>query len=180
MPAALLEYLQVYYGILLANNEFSYDSQCPLSLSRAGDNGFDAVLESLRPEIGRLVGLDLAPTYSYTRCYAKGDLLERHVDRPSCEVSVTVSIRIPPRAGPSSIYLKPPAKRAQRIDLLEGDGCIYAGAEVEHWRERFRCAGYIQLFLHYIRKRGPHYPALIFDGRKGLGTGYRPRRIKKA
>ena len=52
--------------------------------------------------------------------------------------------------------------------------------EVEHWRDQFRVDGYIQLFLHYITKRGPHYPALVFDGRDGLGDFYPTRRRKKA
>jgi len=176
----ILDYLKVYYGIVLANGGFSADEQCPLSLARAGDSGFDAILEWIRPEISRLVGMELAPTYSYTRRYSKGEKLERHVDRDACEVSVTVSIQIPPRAGPSSIYLKTPRNGERRIDLREGDGCVYAGTEVEHWRDRFRTDGYIQLFLHYIRKRGPHYPALVFDGRAGLGTFYGTRRRKKA
>ena len=180
LPPPILDYLKVYYGIVLANGEFTVDSQCPLSLARSGDSGFDAVLEWIRPEIGRLVGAELAPTYSYTRRYAKGETLERHLDRDACEVSVTISIRIPPRAGPSSIFLKTPRDGERRIDLREGDACIYAGTEVEHWRESFRVDGYIQLFLHYIRKRGPHYPGLVFDGRAGLGTFYEAPRRKKA
>ena len=31
-------------------------------------------------------GLELIPTYSYSRAYKKGDILRRHKDRPSCEI----------------------------------------------------------------------------------------------
>ena len=34
-------------------------------------------------------GLQLIPTYSYARIYKKGDILKRHKDRPSCEISTT-------------------------------------------------------------------------------------------
>lgn len=171
LPQALLEYLKVYYTILLANDRFSRDTQCPSSLSLSGDPALDGVLEWIRPEVGRLIGFTLAPTYSYTRRYAKGELLGRHFDRAACEISVTASIQIPKGAGPSVIYLQPPHAGETKVEMLEGDGCIYAGSEVEHWRERFRVDGYIQLFLHFIAKRGPHYPDLLFDGRERLGTG---------
>jgi hypothetical protein len=170
LPPPLLDYLKAYYTILLANNRFSHDDNCPSSLSLGGDPALDAILEWIRPELGRLVGFSLAPTYSYTRRYAKGEVLSRHLDRPACEVSVTVSIQIPKGAGPSVIYLKPPDLKETRIEMLEGDGCIYAGTEVEHWRKRFRVDGYIQLFLHFISRRGPHYPEQLFDGRECLGT----------
>lgn len=179
LPPPLLEYLKVYYAVLLADNYFSHDSQCPSSLSLGRDPALDAVLEWIRPEVGRLVGFPLAPTYSYTRRYAKGELLARHRDRAACEISVTISIQIPKRAGPSIMYLKPPHAEEAKVEMLEGDGCIYAGTEVEHWRNRFRVGGYIQLFLHFIARRGPHYPKLLFDGRERLGTAVRRRSKKK-
>ena len=170
LPPPLLEYLKVYYAILLADNRFCRDDQCPSSLSLGGDPALDAVLEWIRPELGRLVGFTLAPTYSYTRRYARGERLARHVDRAACEISVTASVQIPKRAGPSVMYLKPPHAKEAKVEMLEGDGCIYAGTEVEHWRERFRVDGYIQLFLHFIARRGPHYPNQLYDGRERLGT----------
>lgn len=172
LPRPILEYLKVYYAVLLTNNTFSRDEQCPSSLSLGADSGLDAILEWVRPEVGRLVGFELAPTYSYTRRYAKGELLPRHTDRNACEVSVTTSIEIPKGAGPSVVHLKPPNAPETKVEMREGDGCIYAGTEVEHWRERFRFDGYVQLFLHFISKRGPNYPELVFDGRKCLGADY--------
>ena len=38
-------------------------------------------------------GLKLVPTYSYTRLYRKGNILQRHKDRPSCEISTTLNLR---------------------------------------------------------------------------------------
>jgi hypothetical protein len=64
-PRPILDYLNVYCGILLANNRFSKDDQCPLSLSIGGDPGLDAVLEWIRPEISHLVvGLKLVIAYN--------------------------------------------------------------------------------------------------------------------
>jgi len=180
LPQTILEYLKAYYAILLANNRFCKDSECPLSLSLGGDAALDAVLEWIRPEVSRLVGFDLAPTYSYTRRYARGEVLTRHTDRAACEISVTASIQIPKGAGPSVVRLKPPNFDETKVEMFEGDGCVYAGTEVEHWRERFRVGGYIQLFLHFIAKHGRNYPKQMFDGRECLGAGSKKRkRVKK-
>src|SRR6184192_4073291 len=183
LPQTLLDYLKVYYAILMANNRFGTDDQCPSSLSLGGDAALDAVLEWIRPEVSRLVGFELAPTYSYTRQYAKGEVLARHRDRAACEISVTVSIQIPKGAGPSVVYLKPPNFNEIKIEMFEGDACVYAGPEVEHWRERFRIGGYIQLFLHFVAKHSPNYPKLMFDGRECLGADFERQRkqtLKKA
>lgn len=179
LPPPLLEYLKVYYGILLANGRFGHDSQCPSSLALGGDPALDAVLEWLRPRLEKLLGFPLAPTYSYTRVYAKGEELRRHVDRAACEISVTAAIQIAKRAGPSVVYLKPPGAPEVKVEMLEGDGCVYAGTEVEHWREKFRVNGYTQLFLHFIKRRGGNYPELVFDGREHLGSLSRKRATKK-
>jgi len=180
LPQTILEYLKVYYAVLLANNRFCNDSECPSSLSLGGDAALDAVLEWIRPEVSRLVGFDLAPTYSYTRQYARGEVLTRHTDRDACEISVTASIQIPKGAGPSVVHLKPPTLDETKVEMFEGDGCVYAGTEVEHWRERFRVGGYIQLFLHFIAKHGRNYPRLTFDGRQCLGAAPRKGNLKKA
>jgi hypothetical protein len=170
LPPPLLDYLKVYYAILLANEQFGHDSQCPSSLALGNDPALDAVLEWLRPKLEELLGIKLAPTYSYTRVYAKGEELVRHLDRDACEISVTAAIRIPKGASPSVIYLKPPGDPEVKVEMGEGDGCVYAGTEVEHWREKFHVKGYTQLFLHFIARRGRYYPGLLFDGRERLGS----------
>jgi hypothetical protein len=176
LPQPMLEYLKVYYQVLQANGGFRKDNQCPLSLSAGGDPAFDAVLCWINPDVGRLVGFDLAPTYSYTRIYTKGDVLRRHIDRASCEISVTVSIEIPKGAGPSILHLKPPNMPETTVEMFEGDGCVYAGTEVEHWREPIPRDGYIQLFLHFINKLGQHFPEWTYDKRKHLGAPFLSRR----
>src|SRR5439155_21995903 len=41
LPQAILKYLKVYYAVLMANNRFCIDSQCPSSLSLCGDAAVD-------------------------------------------------------------------------------------------------------------------------------------------
>lgn len=113
----------------------------------------DTVLERVWPYIEQVLGEELLPTYSYSRLYTNGNVLEKHTDRPSCEISMTVQL------GRSHHYAWPIYMGSKRFDLAEGDGVIYRGCDVEHWRDA--CDGpdgYItgQIFLHYVRKNGPY------------------------
>src|SRR5438093_12791386 len=90
LPATILEYLKVYYAILMAKNRFCNDSQCPSSLSLGGHRRLDTIMERIRPEVSRLVGFDLAPIFSYTRQYAKGEVVARPMDRAACDICVPV------------------------------------------------------------------------------------------
>jgi len=68
------------------------DQQVPMTPSGYGDPAFDGLLEHLRPRVESHPGLRLPPTYSHFRMYKRGDVLERHRDRPACEISVTLNI----------------------------------------------------------------------------------------
>src|SRR3977135_2366142 len=68
------------------------DEQVPGTPSSYGDFVMDGLLESLLPEIEHASGLALFPTYSYFRMYKHGDILAKHTDRPSCEISVTLCL----------------------------------------------------------------------------------------
>jgi hypothetical protein len=114
---------------------------------------FETLHERLWPAVEHAVGEELIPTYAYARLYSNGDVLERHSDRPACEVSVTIQL------GRSHHYSWPIYMGGRRLDLAEGDGVIYPGCDVEHWRDK--CdgpEGYYagQVFLHFVRKNGPY------------------------
>jgi hypothetical protein len=170
LPRPILDYLKVYFQILLMNGVLSPDRLAPLSPGRGGDPGLDAFLDLAGPEIGRRIGRDLVPTVSYARIYMQGDRLPRHTDRDSCEFAVSVCIATPPGAKAHSLYFRRPGGRARRVSMREGDACVYLGTAVEHWRDPFPESGHIQLFLCYIDRQGPHFPALRFDGRPRLGA----------
>jgi hypothetical protein len=172
LPRSILDFLRVYFRIQAMNGKLKPDSQAPLSLSVYGDPALDAFLDFVGPEMRRRVGRDLVPAVSYARIYMKGDVLVPHTDRPSCEVSVSICLATPAGADPSPLYFRRSGRRARKVTMREGDACIYRGAEIEHWRDPFPEGGHIQLFLHYIDRNGPHFPALRFDGRPRLGMPY--------
>jgi len=114
---------------------------------------FETLHERLWPVIEQITGEELMPTYAYARLYSNGDVLEKHTDRPACEVSITIQL------GRSHHYAWPIYMGGQRFDLAEGDGVIYPGCDVEHWRDK--CdgpEGYYagQVFLHFVRKHGEY------------------------
>ena len=116
-----------------------------------GEIGCEVVLESVWPVVEEAVGEELIPTYSYARLYGNGDELNVHSDRPSCEVSVTIQL------GRSHHYAWPIFMGGHRFDLAEGDGVIYKGCDILHWRDK--CNGppdYYsgQLFCHFVKANG--------------------------
>lgn len=130
------------------------DQQVPHSLLSIGhETVFDTVSEMIWPKIESITGLELIPTYCYSRLLKNGNDLKKHKDRPSCEISITIQL------GRSHHYAWPIYMGGKRVDLAEGSAVIYKGCEVEHWREE--CDGpdgYYsgQLFCHYVKADGEY------------------------
>ena len=68
------------------------DAQVPGVYSHYADPVMETLLMKVLPVMKEQTGLDLIPTYSYTRVYTKGSILWRHKDRPSCEISTTLNL----------------------------------------------------------------------------------------
>jgi hypothetical protein len=143
------------------------DNQLRDTPSCYADPFMESVLERLLPRIAEASGLQLDPTYSYFRVYKHGDVLAAHVDRPSCEVSVTISIGFEADAAwPIWVEWH---DAAVPIALAPGDGLVYRGIEMRHWRDAFDGVEATQLFLHYVDRNGPHRE-WKFDRRPHLGN----------
>ena len=145
--------------------EFGGDCQVPNTPYAYGDPAFDGLLEYLRPRIEEHSGLSLSPTYSYFRMYKHGDTLERHRDRPACEISVSLNIGQVP-STPWPFYVEGNMEPYSAL-LSPGDALLYRGIDVFHWREPFQGNHLVQVFLHYVDRDGPHADQR-FDGRMTL------------
>lgn len=142
------------------------DQQCPSSDAIYGDPSFDKLLQDFAKPIGDQVGRELIPTYSYARIYRPGEILKRHKDRPSCEISATLTL------GYDAKFLWPiyfDDEKEVSVGLEIGDLAVYKGTEVVHWRKPFKGEWHVQVFLHYVDANGP-YKDHAFDGRGQLGT----------
>ena len=157
------------------------DQQVPNTYSHYADMVMETLLMKMLPVMKKETGLDLIPTYSYARAYKKGDILKRHKDRPSCEISTTLNLG----GDPWPIFIdgtgadtvideykqihKPNAPGGTKVLLDVGDMLVYSGCELEHWREPFEGNICGQVFLHYNHVNGPFANKNMFDGRPKLG-----------
>ena len=157
------------------------DIQIPNTYSIYSDHVMETLMMKVIPKMKQETGLQLIPTYSYARLYKNGDILKRHKDRPSCEVSCTLNL-----GGDSwPIFIdgtgqdtvideyknihKPNAPKGTKVLLDVGDMLVYSGCELEHWREPFDGNICGQVFLHYNHVNGPFADKNKFDGRPMLG-----------
>ena len=144
------------------------DSQVPNTYSHYGDIVMETLLKEVKPVMEKHTGLKLSETYSYSRIYKKGDVLARHKDRYSCEISTTLNLG----GDDWPIYLDPTGKQGQagiKVDLDPGDMLIYSGCDLEHWREEFTGKDCGQVFLHYNNLKGKNAKQNLYDKRPMLG-----------
>ena len=158
------------------------DRQIPNTYSCYADPVMETLMMKVLPKMQQETGLQLIPTYSYARLYKKGDILKRHKDRPSCEISCTLNLG----GDPWSIFIdgtgadtvideyknihKPNAPKGTKVLLEVGDMLVYSGCELEHWREPFEGNICGQVFLHYNHVNGSFASKNKFDGRPMLGV----------
>ena len=164
------------------------DAQIPNTYSHYADIAMETLMLKCQPGMEKATGLKLYPSYSYARIYKKGDILKRHKDRFSCEISTTMNLggddwpifldptgqsSVIPGVGEHDVeeskrLIKNPNKGV-RIDLKPGDMLVYSGCELEHWRKKFKGKECIQVFLHYNNRKTMGSKDNMFDKRLHLG-----------
>ena len=157
------------------------DPQVPNSYAKYADRFMETLLIKTIDVMQKKTGLKLVPTYSYCRLYRTGNILNRHKDRPSCEISTTLCLGGDPwpifidPTGSNNVVdeykgiMKPNAPKGNKVDLKPGDMLIYSGCELEHWREPFQGKLCGQVFLHYNHANGPFAKSNLYDKRPLLG-----------
>ena len=157
------------------------DEQVPNTYSNYADVAMETLLLAVQPKMEKETGLKLNPTYAYARIYKTGDILHRHKDRFSCEISTTLNLG----GDEWPIYIEnkknvgvPDDKKGitassnnkgSKVILQPGDMLVYKGMILEHWREPFVGQDCAQVFLHYNNVASPNADQNIFDGRPHLG-----------
>ena len=155
-------------SISLLTEDFGHwrDKQVPNTYSHYADTAMETLLLSVQPTLEKIVKHKLVPNYSYARIYKQGDVLERHKDRYSCEISVTLNLG----GDPWPIFIDKTGKENQKgnkVTLKQGDMLVYKGQELEHWRDPFVGQDCVQVFLHYNKHNKNNNN--IFDGRLHVG-----------
>jgi hypothetical protein len=155
------------YEVLLGYYE-GKDEQIPYTYSCYADIVMETLLLKCQPIMEKITGLKLQPAYTYARIYKKGDVLKRHKDRFSCEISTTLFLG----GDKWDLYLEPSGqedKKGIKVDLKQGDMLVYSGCELEHWREKFKGKECGQVFLHYNNEKTSGSSQNLFDKRLHLG-----------
>jgi hypothetical protein len=160
------------YALLDERNDLSLEEgdtpQILNSHSKYADTLMESFLLYLQPILEENTGLELLPTYSYYRVYKPGADLKKHIDRPACEISTTVSLGFDYKG---SDYNWPIFVGDSECSMNPGDLVIYRGCEVEHWREVFEApegSWHVQFFCHYVDANGPNKD-WKFDQRPFIG-----------
>ncbi|MET0373321.1 MAG: hypothetical protein ABW128_03570, partial [Rhizorhabdus sp.] len=103
-------------------------------------------LWGLTPAISSIVGRDLLPTYDYFRIYREGDICRVHSDRPSCEVSLSLTLDYsdgvpwPIEMGLDPVAPQPLVEetfagaRYKPVEMMPGDAVLYQGVHRRHGR----------------------------------------------
>jgi len=171
----VVEELNIIYEVSKNSNESRQDPQVVGAVSLYGTSTTETLMLKLLPTIEEATGLELYPTYSYMRYYSLGQEMAKHLDRPSCEYSITANLWNEKEPWP--IWFTHPKGYPAQVDLHPGDIIIYKGCEIEHWREVNTVGKSIQTFLHYVNKNGPN-AEWAYDKRE-LGEIYGDTRFSR-
>ena len=118
----------------------------------------EAVSASLHHRLAKLVSLivgeKVRASYAYLGCYLSGSVLERHLDRPQCQYNLSIVFDMcdeqEQAVEPWPIYLQIKNKPVA-IKLNIGDGLLYQGTKIEHWREELpENQRAIVCFYHFV------------------------------
>lgn len=133
----------------------------------------EVLLQASKETVENLTGKELIPTYSYARIYQPGEKLLPHVDRPSCEISVTVNVAT--KGDLSPVYTQYGQNDPEKHLLNPGDAVVYMGCDVMHWRQPLQEGQLnVQFMLHYVDKNG-QYAGYAKDKRPAYGMSDKTR-----
>ena len=166
-----------YMEYAVNQNQFGSDRNLDevSSYYKYADPLIETILYNSKEEVEGITGKRLYPTYSYARLYLQGDALDPHIDRESCEISVTVNVATV--GAPWPIWMQAAGQQPMSFVLEAGDAVIYKGCDVNHWREKAKMTKLnAQFMLHYVDQNGP-YANFKWDKRFGLGLPDHTRSI---
>lgn len=142
----------------------SPDERVPDAPRLYGDLLTETLVGQKQPIVEAAVGHPLWPSYSYVRLHYKHATLPPHTDREASELAVSVNI------GGDHIW---PLcfKRGDEelsVTLEVGDGVVYRGRDLSHWRQPYQGEVHVQCILFYVCADG-EFAKFRYDGRVGLG-----------
>ncbi len=145
------------------------EPQVPGSLSRYNYFKLKNLHEEIKDKVENIIGKKLYTTYFYDRFYFVNQKLNNHVDRDSCEISVTLNISSYTYED-WPLFIKGSDNVVYKVNTNQGDAVLYKGCERPHWREELKDSRnflsklfdkikgkeiyYHQVFFHYVLADG--------------------------
>ena len=110
----------------------------------------------LLDKVKKITKIDaLYSTYAFYRKYLSGQDLKKHTDRPECEVSITICLGESDENEEWPIYLENKEQKVIYEGVTKpGDGVIYKGCQLPHWRNKCNKKWTRQFFSHYSSNVG--------------------------
>lgn len=144
-----------YFENKIKRGEWANSIDPTSKLAYYADPLIEVLLLRCKDSVESVCGKELIPTYSYSRVYQSGEQLKPHIDRPSCEVSVTINVANKGEISP--IYMQYANNPESKHMLNPGDAVIYKGCDATHWRLPMSPNQLnVQFMLHYVDKNGPY------------------------
>lgn len=139
------------------------EKQVPGSLSRYSYPLYKDYQTYIRLKLEKIIGEKLYNTYYYDRFYYVDQELTKHVDRDSCEISVSIQISTNSK-NPWEFCLIDLSGNEKKLKMKNGFGVVYLGCDVLHWRDslKSRHSKLKRKILNLTRKKDDTYHHQIF------------------
>jgi hypothetical protein len=160
-----------YYGSIERCVYEPVEGQVNGALARYNHPKYKDLHTQIRLKLQKILKDELYNTYYYDRFYFTNQRLTRHTDRDACEISFTFQISSNSNKK-WPIFFKTPKGEERYVLLEDGDGIVYKGCDIEHWRESLPSRHNLmkqignklifkpddtyhhQAFFHYVRANG--------------------------
>jgi hypothetical protein len=155
IPPAQQRMLRDYVRKLVERGYFPAldDGQVELRAAIHNEPTIASLHHGLAELLTDIAGEKLLASYCYLSHYVGGAVLERHLDRPQCAYNLSVVFDMSgatPEPEPWPIYLELDGK-AVPINLAVGDGLMYSGTEIPHWRDALPAdQTAVVCFFHFV------------------------------
>jgi hypothetical protein len=146
--------LRRYYRHAVRRKTFPLgDEQCPRRYGVHNESIARFFHHQIAKSLAAIVGEAIKPSYVYFASYMSGSELKKHTDRAQCEFSVTLCLDFSPEPEFATSWpiLVDTAEGSVTIHQALGDGLIYRGTKVPHYR-KVLTEGHMStsFFFHYV------------------------------
>ncbi len=146
--------LRRYYRQLIRTRQIPFgDEQSPRRYRAHNESVARFFHHQLTSSVAAIAGEPVKPSYVYVGSYQSGAELEKHTDREQCEFSISLCLDYwpePQNETPWPLKLQTDSGEVAVFQGI-GDGLVYRGPEVPHWRDRLP-DGHTStsIFFHYV------------------------------